>query len=137
MPGEKHMKTEPKKKQTGLALPLILIVVVGVGSFFIQLIFNKGPKKKECDYSTVLYPAEVIGTDTVNPGYCEFTFRVEKEGVIDTVFYSAEFGGYASFDQIQKKHIIIGEKFQFAVQKLNTEQDECPPLVEVLLLEKY
>ncbi len=134
MPGEKHMKPEIKKKPKGLALPLILIVLLGVGSFFIQIIFNKG-KKAECDYSQDLYPAEVIRLDTVSTGYCELYFTVKKEGKTDTITYSSEFGGYASFEQMTKKKVAIGEKFQYAIQKLKS--GDCPTLVEGLILEKF
>ena len=135
MPGEKNMKPEPKKKSPGFALPLLLIVVLGVGSFFIQIVFNKTKKKDECDYSIAFFPAELIHADTVKAGYCDFLFRVQKDEGADTVSYSSEFGGYASFEQINKNHLVLGETFQYAVKKL--KKGDCPPLVEGLLLIKY
>ena len=129
------MAAELKNRRSGIALPLILIVLTGVSSFFIQIIFNSGNKKQECKYATTLFPAEIIRTDTVSEGYCEMLFLVKKDDRCDTVSYSEEFGGYASFDQIRNKNLVTGESFQYAIQKL--ESGDCPPLVEGLILEKY
>ena len=129
------MTPENKKKPKGFALPLILIVLVGVGSFFIQILFNSNKKKEVCDYTSSEFPAEVIRIDTVSKGYCEVYFSVQRTEGTDTITYSSEFGGYASFEQMRNKNVAPGEKFQFAVKKIKA--GNCPPLVEVLILEKF
>lgn len=124
------------KKKKGFALPLMLIVVLGVGSFFIQILFNKNEERKnKCEYRDSFFPAEVIRIDTVSQGYCEIYLRVTLDVRIDTILYSAEFGGLASFEQIKRSHLEKGGILKYVVRELRS--GDCPAHVEALLLEQY
>lgn len=126
---------EKKKTKTGgFALPLILIVVLGVGSFFIQIVFNKGSGSKEnCIYASTLFPAEIIRVDTMSKGYCEMKIEIKTDKGADTLFYSQLFGGYASFEQMRKYDLHLGKNLNYEIKDLTS--GECDPHTEKLLLE--
>lgn len=131
------MKEKKSTRSPGFALPLILIVIVGVGSFFIQIVFNKGKKDplEGCEYDKKIFPAEVVAIREMGNGNNEVFFRVETDLGIDTLVYSKEFKSYASGEQLQRKDIKPGEQFQYHVQDLL--KGDCSKHVEVLALEKY
>lgn len=125
-----------KKKQRGFALPLVLIIVLGVASFFIQVVFNSGSNKKDkCEYDIRLLPAEVFDVDTVSDGYCEIWLKLDRDGKQDTLRYSSEFSGFASFEQIKRSHLVKGEIFKYIIKDL--KRGDCDTHVEALLLERY
>ncbi len=119
------------------ALPLIAIAALGVGSFFIQILFNKDKKDplEGCEFDKKIFPAEVIAVKSVGNKNSDVFFLVETDQGMDTLVYSKEFGSYASDDQLQRKGITLGERFQYHVQDLI--KGDCNKRVTVLALEKY
>lgn len=122
------------KKPRSIALPLILIVVLGVGSFLIRIAFEDPsiPDGGDCSYSSVYHPALIIGIDTVSEGYCEMEIEVRTDYGTDTLLYSQVFGGYASFEQIRRHGLSLGDTLQYQIRDITS--GSCDPHIETLLL---
>ena len=105
--------------------------------FFLFMSCNSNPTVVggPCTYNISKLPATVIAIQQHDNLSSEILFTIQKDGKTDTLWYTREFPGWATADDVKKYDLKVGNQFVYECRTRTS--GECTPEIDVLKLEKY
>ncbi|MEW6468630.1 MAG: hypothetical protein AB1458_06880 [Bacteroidota bacterium] len=119
-------------------LLFVLIVIVAVLPVLVFSLLKKDEPRNgdaPCMYDVKVMPALITAVRPRDSLYSEVVFLVNEKGKEDTLYYSTEFGKFASGEDIARYDLRPGNSLRFEHHVALT--GNCDPEFYILKLESY
>ncbi|MCW5907773.1 MAG: hypothetical protein KIS94_07945 [Chitinophagales bacterium] len=125
--GKKYCKFE----SNGVAWLLALLMLITASCNNATQTPDGGP----CAYNHFYYPAVITEILELNNNYRDIILTLYMDGTTDTLYYSSEFPGYISKEELDSLGYKTGDTLTYEYMQIT--EGHCSPDIYVLRTERY